>query len=87
MRKKKGKKTVRKTKKKKNKKGLLKTSNIKSSIHSFEFKDDTLYLVLKTGQASEIPAVRADDLMKLISSDTLFDIKRTRFFDENFTEL
>ena len=72
---------------KKNKKGLLKTSNIKSSIHSFEFKDDTLYLVLKTGQASEIPAVRADDLMKLISSDTLFDIKRTRFFDENFTEL
>ena len=72
---------------KKNKKGLLKTSNIKSSIKSYAFKDDNLYLVLKTGQGSEIPAVRADDIMKLISNDTVFDIKRIRFFDENGLEL
>lgn len=72
---------------KKNKKGLLKTSNIKSSIKSYTFKDDCLYLTLKTGQGSEIPAVRADDIMKLISEDTIFDIKRLRFFDENGLEL
>lgn len=34
-----------------------------------------------------IPAIRADDLMKLISKDELFDIKRTKFFDENLEEL
>ena len=72
---------------KKNKKGLLKTSNIKSSIKSYKFEDDCLYLVLKTGQGSDIPAVRADDIMKLISEDTIFNIKRLRFFDENGIEL
>ena len=72
---------------KKNKKGLLKTSNIKSSIKSYTFKDDNLYLVLKTGQCNEIPAVRADDVMNLISENTLFDIKRIGFFDENNTKL
>ena len=72
---------------KKNKKGLLKTSNIKSSIKSYTFKDDNLYLVLKTGQCNEIPAVRADDVMNLISENTLFDIKRIGFFDVNNTKL
>ena len=72
---------------KKNKKGLLKTSNIKSSIQSYRFENDDLYIVLKTGQGSEIPAVRADDLMNLICKDTIFDIKRLRFFDENLLEL
>ncbi len=72
---------------KKNKKGLLKTSNIKSSIQSYRFENDDLYIVLKTGQGSEIPAVRADDLMNLICKDTIFDIKRLRFFDENLSEL
>ena len=72
---------------KKNKKGLLKTSNIKSSIKSYKFKDDCLYLTLKTGQGSEIPAVRADDIMKLISKDTIYNIKRLKFFDENDLEL
>lgn len=72
---------------KKNKKGLLKTSNIKSSIQSYRFENDDLYMVLKTGQGGDIPAVRADDVMKLICEDTIFDIKRLRFFDENLLEL
>ncbi len=72
---------------KKNKKGLLKTSNIKSSIQSYRFENDDLYIVLKTGQGSDIPAVRADDLMNLICENTIFDIKRLRFFDENLSEL
>ena len=72
---------------KKNKKGLLKTSNIKSSIKSYTFKDGDLYLVLKTGQGSDIPAVRADDVMKLVSENMIFDIKRLKFFDENSLEL
>ncbi len=72
---------------KKNKKGLLKTSNIKSSIKSYRIEDDTLYMVLKTGQNSDIPAVRADDIVKLISEDMYFDIKRLRFFDSDFVEL
>ncbi len=72
---------------KKNKKGLLKTSNIKSSIKSYKIEGDSLYMVLKTGQSSDIPAVRADDIVKLISEDTHFDIKRLRFFDNDFLEL
>ncbi len=72
---------------KKNKKGLLKTSNIKSSIKSYRFENDDLYLILKTGQGSEIPAVRADDVMNLICEDMVFDIKRLDFFDENLLKL
>lgn len=72
---------------KKNKKGLLKTSNIKSSIKTYRFDHENLFIVLKTGQGSEIPAVRADDIMKLISENMIFDIKRLRFFDENLMEL
>ncbi len=71
---------------KKNKKGILKTINIKSSINSFEFKDKSLLIVLKAGQG-EIPALRADDLMKIIAPDILFDITRVKFFDENVEEI
>jgi radical SAM family uncharacterized protein/radical SAM-linked protein len=72
---------------KKNKKGLITEKNIKSSIKSYRFDDDNLFLVLKTGQGSEIPSVRADDLMKLISPDEVFDIKRIKFLDENLEEI
>jgi len=72
---------------KKNKKGILKTTNLKASIKSYDFKGESLFIVLKTGQGSDIPAVRADDLMKILASDTLFDIKRVRFFDENVNEI
>ena len=65
----------------------LKTSNIKPSIQSYRFENGNLYIILKAGQGSEIPAVRVDDLMKLISDGTIFDIKRLRFFDENLMEL
>lgn len=80
---------------KKNKKGFLKTTNIKPAIKSYDFKGESLFIVLKTGQAvipteensDVIPALRADDLMKIIAPDILFDIKRIRFFDENVNEI
>ena len=72
---------------KKNKKGLIKKTDIKPAIKSYRFEGDNLFIVLKTGQSPEIPALRADALMNLIDSDTAFDITRTKFFDENFREL
>lgn len=78
---------------KKNKKGILKTTNIKPAIKSFKFNDvedvegDCLFTILKTGQDACIPALRADDLMKIIAPDILFDIKRTKFFDADGKEI
>lgn len=72
---------------KKNKKGFLKTTNIKPAIKSYRFSGESLFIVLKTGQGGEIPALRADDLMKIIEPEVLFDIKRIRFFDENVNEI
>jgi len=72
---------------KKNKKGLTKTTNIKSAIKSYEFIDDCLFIVLKTGQGTDVPALRADDLMKIIAPDILFDIKRVKFFDRDMNEI
>jgi radical SAM-linked protein len=72
---------------KKNKKGLIKKINIKPSIKSYRFEDDYLFIILKTGQGSDIPALRADILMNIIEPETAFDITRTRFFDENLREL
>ena len=70
-----------------NKKGLQKTINIKNSIKSQRFEDDCLFIVLRTGQNSDIPAVRIDDFMKLIDKNIKFDIVRTRFFDKNMRDL
>jgi radical SAM family uncharacterized protein/radical SAM-linked protein len=72
---------------KKNKKGILKTTNIKPSIKQYNFNEDNLFIVLKTGQGSEIPALRADDLMNIIMPKVLFDIKRICFYDENGLEI
>lgn len=76
---------------KKNKKGILKTTNIKPSIKSYDFNGNSLFIILKTGQGGgqqgAVPALRADDLMKIIEPDILFDIKRLKFFDENVKEL
>ena len=72
---------------KKNKKGLLKKTDIKPSIKSYRFEDENLFIVLKTGQGTEIPALRADVLMNLIAPDVPFEITRTRFFDENLEEI
>ena len=82
---------------KKNKKGLIKKTDIKPSIKSYRFEDESMFIVLKTGQSAinnkdgtvtaGIPALRADVLMNLIAPDVTFDITRTRFFDGDFKEL
>ena len=74
---------------KKNKKGLIKKVDIKQCIKSYRFADESLFIVLKTGQNLEggIPSLRADTLMELISPDVKFDITRTRFFDEKELEV
>lgn len=82
---------------KKNKKGLIKKTDIKKSIKSYRFEDESLFIVLKTGQSAinkedgtveaGIPALRADVLMNLIASGVTFNIKRTRFFDKDLQEL
>ena len=72
---------------KKNKKGLEKTINIKNSIKSYRFEKDCLFIVLRTGQQGEIPPVRIDDFIKLLDLKSYPDIVRTRFFDEQMTEL
>lgn len=82
---------------KKNKKDLIKKTDVKQSIKSYRYENNSLYIVLKTGQSainkedgtveSGIPALRADVLMNLIAPDVTFDIKRTRFFDRDLKEL
>ena len=72
---------------KKNKKGIEKTTDFKKSVGTYRFEGGSLYIFLKTGQGSEIPALRADSLMQLVNSDKLFDITRLRFLDENLKEL
>ena len=52
-----------------------------------DVEGEKLFIILKTGQQSEIPTVRADVLMNLIDSNTIFDIKRTKFLDENLKEV
>lgn len=41
----------------------------------------------KTGQGSDIPALRADDLMRLVNPDQIFDITRVRFLNESLNEM
>jgi radical SAM-linked protein len=72
---------------KKNKKGLEKTTDIKKSIGSYRFENGSLFIHLKTGQGSEIPALRADSLMELVNKDKIYDITRIRFLDEKLREL
>ena len=72
---------------KKNKKGLVKTMNIKTSIGSHRFENECLFIVLKTGQGSEIPPLRADVLMNIIAPDVIFDITRVKFLTESLHEL
>lgn len=72
---------------KKNKKGLEKTTDIKKSIGSYRFDEESLFIYLKTGQGSEVPALRADSLMELIAPRRIFEITRLRFLDEKLKEL
>ena len=72
---------------KKNKKGAEKTTDFKKSIGSYRFDGDSLFIHLKVGQGSDIPPLRADDLMKLVNPDQIFEITRLRFLDEKLNEM
>ena len=72
---------------KKNKKGLEKTTDFKKSIGSYRFEENSLFIHLKTGQGSEIPALRADSLMEFVDSEKIYNITRLRFLDEKLREL
>lgn len=72
---------------KKNKKGVEKTTDFKKSVGTYRFEGGSLYIFLKTGQGSEIPALRADSLMQIVNPERLFYITRLRFLDENLREL
>ena len=69
--------------KKKTKKGIEKTINYRSSLKSFEIKENNiLSFILKTGQNDTIPALRADEFLKaLFNESNIFQIKRVKFFD------
>ncbi len=68
--------------KKKTKKGIDKLINIKQSVKDIEFKDNKLYVTLKTGQNSDIPSIRADHLMNIFYPEKKFNIKRLYLYDE-----
>ncbi len=72
---------------KKNKKGLVKKTDIRKSIGSHRFEGDCLFIVLKTGQGSDIPPLRADVLMNVIAPGVMFDITRVKFLTESLHEL
>ncbi len=72
---------------KKNKKGLINKIDIKRSIGSHRFEGDCLFIVLKTGQGSEIPPLRADVLLNIIAEGVVFDITRVKFLTESLHEL
>ncbi len=80
---------------KKTKKGIEKTINYRKSIKLLELRNNnSLGFILKTGQNEEIPALRADEFLKILfnleneqnTQDILyniFKIKRINFFDTN----
>lgn len=72
---------------KKNKKKQDKIINIKNSIGAYKFEENALYIHLKVGQGSDIPALRADDLMKLVDSSKIYEITRIKFLDEKLNLL
>ena len=76
---------------KKNKKGLIKKTNVKHSIKSYGFEDESLFIVLRTGQGNgevtEIPALRADVLMNIIAENVPFNIIRTKLYDKDLQVL
>lgn len=68
--------------KKKTKKDIIKKVNYRNSLKTFEIKDvGLLSFILKTGQSDSIPALRADDFLKMLFKDTEFSIKRLEFYD------
>ena len=72
---------------KKTKKKQDKVVDFKNSIGSYKFGDNALYINLKVGQGSEVPALRADDLMKLVDSNKIYEITRINFLDEKLNKM
>lgn len=67
-----------------NKKGIEKQINYRNSLKSIELRDDKMVMVLKAGQNEQVPALRADEFLKLLFKDiNVFKIKRVNFFDTN----
>ena len=69
------------------KKGIKKLVNIKQSIKSVEVSEDKLYMILKVGQAEDIPSVKPEDVVKLFVSDIDFKIRRIEFYDKDMNKL
>ena len=69
------------------KKGIKKLVNIKQSIKSVEVSEDKLYMILKVGQAEDIPSVKPEDVVKLFVSDIDFKIRRMEFYDKDMNKL
>lgn len=72
---------------KKTKKKQDKIVDFKNSIGAYRFENGVLYIHLKVGQGSEVPALRADDLMKVVDSNKLYEITRIKFLDEKLNEM
>jgi len=72
---------------KKTKKKQDKIINFKHSIGNYKFENGALFILLKVGQGSEIPALRADDLMKKVDSTKIYEITRIKFLDEKLKEM
>ena len=72
---------------KQNKKGKEKTVDYKKSIGSYHFDGNSLYIHLKVGQGSDIPALRADNLMELVNPNQIYEITRVKFLDEKLNEM
>ena len=72
---------------KKTKKKQDKIVDFKNSIGLYRFEDNALFIHLKVGQGSDIPAFRADDLMKVVDFNKLYEITRIKFLDEKLKEL
>ena len=72
---------------KKTKKKQDKIVDFKNSIGAYRFENGVLYIHLKIGQGSEVPALRADDLMKVVDSNKLYEITRIKFLDEKLNEM
>ncbi len=64
-----------------------KVVNVKSSIGTYRFENDALYITLKVGQSGNIPALRADDFTKIVSENRIFNITRLKFLDEKLNEM
>ena len=72
---------------KKTKKGINKVINYRNSLNSMEFDGEKFSFILKAGQSADIPSLRADEFLKTLFGDSMFEIKRICFFDKDLKVL